>query len=184
VIDRILRVATGSTAAVSVAALALGGTLLFRLSPYEALKSRLDGASLPEETITPPDQFAATLEALGVAGREAYLQFQLWDVLNPVLIGVAGAMLLGWLLKRGERAGSAWRFVLVLPVALLTADLLENSIIAIGISAYPEPTALGMALPIVTAAKFGAAMVTVVAMVLLALMWLRDGVSGSSRRAT
>ena len=182
-IDLILKAATGARAVVAAAALGLGGTLLFRLSPYEALKSQLDGASLPEETITSPDRFAAILEALGVAGRATYLQFQVWDLLNPILIGAAGAMLLGWLLKRSRRAGSAWRLVLVLPVALVAADLLENLIIAMGIGAYPEPASVVKALPLVTAVKFGGAMATMVTVVLLALMWLRDRVSGVLRRA-
>lgn len=183
-IDLILKVANGARTALALATLGLGGALLFRLSPYEALKRRLDGASLPEEAITSPDQFASILEALGVAGRETYLQFQLWDLLNPMLIGVAGAMLLGWLLNRGGRASSAWRFVLVLPVALLTADLLENLIISIGVGAYPQPAAIVKALPLVTAAKFAAATATMVAAVLLALMWLRDRASGAFPRST
>jgi hypothetical protein len=184
VIDFILKVATGVRAAVALAALGLGGTLLFRLSPYDALKSQLVGASLPEEKITSPDQFAAILEALGVAGRETYLRFQVWDLINPILIGAAGVMLLGWLLKRGQRANSGWRFVVLLPIALLAADILENLIISVGVGAYPEPLAIGLALPLVTAAKFGAAMATMVAVVLLALMWLRDRTSGVLRRAT
>lgn len=183
-IDLILKVTTGARTAVAFGALGLGGTLLFRLSPYDTLKSLLGGASLPEETITFPDQFAAVLEALGVAGREMYLQFQAWDLLNPVLISGAGAMLLGWLLKRSQRASSAWRFVVVLPIVLLTADLLENLIISVGVAAFPEPMAIGKALPLVTAAKFGAAMATMFAVVLLALMWLRDRASGVLRRAT
>jgi len=181
VIDLILKAATGARAAVALAALGLGGTLLFRLSPYDALKSLLGGASLPEETITSPDQFAAVLEALGVAGRETYLQFQVWDLLNPILIGVAGALLLGWLLERGKLTSSAWRFVVLLPVAMLTADLLENLIISIGVVAYPEPVAIGKALPLVTAAKFSAAVAMMIAVVLLVVMWLRDRASGVLR---
>lgn len=183
-IDLILRLATGTRTAVTLAAFAFGGTLLFRLSPYNDVKARLDGASLPEETITSPDRFAEVLQVLGVVGRESYLQFQVWDLLNPILIGVAGAMLLGWLLKRGQRATSSWRFVVLLPVALLTADLLENLVIAIAVGAFPERVALGTALPLVTAAKFGAAMATIAAVFLLALMWLRDRLSAVPGRAT
>lgn len=183
-IDFILKMATGARTVVAVAALGVGGTLLFRLSPYDALKALLAGASLPEETITTPHQFAATLEALGVAGRATYLQFQAWDLINPILMGAAGAMLLGWLLKRGGRASSGWRFVALLPIVLLTADLLENLVISVGVAAYPEPHAMGMALPFVTATKFAAALATLVAVVLLVLMWLRQRISGVPRRAT
>ena len=183
-IDRILKLATGARAAVALAALGLGGVPLFRASPYAAVKSLLGGASLPEETITSTDRFAEVLEALGTAGRESYLQFQVWDLLNPVLIGVAGAMLLGWLLKRAQRASSTWRFVVLLPVALLTADLLENLVISIAVGAFPDRVAIGNALPLVTAAKFGAAIATIIAVVLLALAWLRDRLSGVLPRAT
>ena len=183
-INLILKLATGARSAVALAAFGVGGTLLFRLSPYAAVKTLLDDASLPEETITSTDRFAEVLEALGTAGRESYLQFQVWDLLNPVLIGVAGAMLLGWLLKRGQRANSTWRFVVLLPVALLTADLLENLVISIAVGAFPDRAAIGNALPLVTAAKFGAAIATIIAVVLVALMWLRDGLSGVLRRTT
>jgi hypothetical protein len=184
VIDLILKLANGARSAVALAAFGLGGTLLFRLSPYDAVKALLDGASLPEETITSPDRFAEVLEALGTAGRELYLRFQVWDLLNPILIGVAGALLLGWLLKRGQRASSTWRFVVLLPVALLTADLLENLVISIAVGAFPDRAAIGNALPLVTAAKFVSAIATVGAVVFLALMWLRDRLSGLRRRAT
>ena len=178
-IDLILKAATGVRAAVAVAALGIGGTLLFRRSPYDALKAVLDGASLPEETITTPDRFAEVLEILGAAGRESYLQFQVWDLLNPILIGGAGALLLGWLLKRGKRADSTWRFVVLLPVALLAADLLENLVISLAIGAFPDRAAIGAALPLVTGAKFGAAFGTMIAVVVLALMTVRDRLFGA-----
>jgi len=184
VIDLILKQAPGARSAVAWAAFGLGGTLLFRLSPYAAVKTLLDDASLPEETITSPDRFAEVLEALGAAGRESYLQFQVWDLLNPVLFGVAGAMLLGWLLKRSQRPSSTWRIVVLLPVALLTADLLENLVISIAVGAFPDRVAIGNALPLVTAAKFGAAIATIIAVVFLALAWLRNRLFGVPPRAT
>lgn len=182
-IDFLVKSASGARAAIALAALGIGGSLLFRRSPYESLKGLLDGASLPEETITTPDRLAEVLEALGAAGRESYLQFQVWDVLNPVLMGAAGAMLLGWLLKRSRRATSAWRFVVVLPVVLLAADLLENLVIAIAIGAFPDRAVLGSVLPLVTVTKFGAAACTALAVVVMALMWLRNRLSGVPRPA-
>lgn len=177
-IDRIIGLATGARAAAAFAALAIGGTLLFRLSPYDDLKSRLNGASLPEETITPPDRLAEVLESLGTAGRASYLQFQVWDLLNPILMGVAGALLLGWLLEGRRGANSGWRFVVLLPVLLLVADLLENAVISLAIGAFPDPVVLASALPPISALKFSAAMATMVALVLLALLRLRDRLSG------
>ena len=93
-------------------------------------------------------------------------------------------MLLGWLLKRGQRASSTWRFVVLLPVALLAADLLENLLISLAVGAFPDRAAIGNALPLVTAAKFGAAIATIIAVVLVALMWLCDRLSGVLRGAT
>ncbi len=177
VIDRILGLATGARAAAASAALAIGGTLLFRLSPYDDLKSRLDGGSLPEETLTPPGRLAEILEALGTVGRASYLQFQLWDLLNPFLMGVAGALLLGWLLGETPRAAASWRLVILLPLILLVADVLENAVIAVAIGAFPNPVALASALRPISAVKFGAAIATMVALVLLALLRLRDRLS-------
>ena len=123
------------------------------------------------------ERFAEVLEVLGAPGRGLYLQFQVWDLLNPILIGVAGAMLLGWLLERSQRTDSGWRFVVLLPVAALGADLLENLVISIAVGAFPDLGALGNVLPLVTAAKFGAVMATMVAVVLLVLLWVRDRLS-------
>lgn len=183
-IDRILNLATGARAAVALAAVGFVGVPLFRASPYATVKSLLGGASLPEETITSSERFAEVLEVLGAEGRGLYLQFQVWDLLNPILIGVAGAMLLGWLLKRSRRANSDWRFVVLLPVAALCADLLENLVISIAVGAFPDLGALGSVLPLVTAAKFGAVIATMVSVVLLALLWIRDRFSGARRPAT
>ena len=182
-IDRILKLATGARAAVALAAL-LGGSLLFRVSPYAAVKSLLGGASLPEETITSSDRLAEILEVLGATGRESYLQFQVWDLLNPILIGVFGALLLGWLLKRSQRVNSTWRFVVLLPVVALGADLLENLVISIAVGAFPDLGAIANALPLVSAVKFGAVIATMVSVVLLALLWIRDRLSGGQRPAT
>ena len=181
-IDLIVKLATGARAAVALVAFGLGGTLLFRLSPYGAIKTLLDGDSLPEETITSPDRLSEVLQTLGAAGRELYVQFQVWDLANPILIGAAGAMLLGWLLKRGQRASSNWRMVVVLPVAMLAADLLENLVISIAVGAFPDRTAVGNALPLVTATKFGAALATIASVVLLAALWFRDRLAGAHRR--
>lgn len=183
-IDFILRLATGVRAALAVAAFGVGGTFLFRLSPYDTVKALLDGVSLPEETITFPDRFAQVMVALDAEGRELYLQFQLWDLLNPILMGVAGTMLLGWLVGRSRRSSSKWRFVVSLPIALLVADLLENGIISLAVTAFPDRAVLGNALPFVTAIKFAAAIATVAAVASLALVWLRDRRSGAPGRAT
>lgn len=183
-IERIITLATGARVAIALAALGFGGVPLFRASPYAAVKSLLGGASLPEETVTSPERFVEVLEILGAPGRELYLQFQAWDLLNPILIGGAGAMLLGWLLKRSRRANSAWRFAVLFPVAALCTDLLENLVISLAVGAFPDVGALGSALPLVTASKFGAVIATMVSALLLALLWIRDRVSGARRPAT
>ena len=183
-IDRVLKLATGARAAVALGALGFVGIPLFRASPYDAVKALLGGASLPEETITSPARFAEILEVLGAAGRELYLKFQVWDLLNPILIGVAGAMLLGWLLQRSRRAKSAWRFVVLLPFAALCTDLAENLIISIAVGAFPDIGVVANVLPLVTAAKFGAVVATMISACLLGLLWTRDRLSGVRRPAT
>ena len=177
-IQRILELATGARAAIALAVFGFGGTALFRRSPYETVKALLDGASLPEETITSSERLAEILGALDASGRALYLEFQLWDVLNPILMGAAGAMLLGWLVKRSRRSSTRWRFVVLLPVALLVADLLENVILSAAVGAFPERALLAGALPLVTALKFAAAMATALAVVLVAGAWIRDRHSG------
>ncbi len=183
-IDCVLRIATGRRAAVAVAALAVGGGLLFRASPYDALKSRLGGASLPEEGVTPPDRLIELLQALGTDGRSLYLEFQAWDVLNPILIGLAGALLLGWLLNRTNKAKSNWRYAILLPVAALATDLLENLVISIAVRSFPEPSSVSSLLPLFTGAKFAAAIGTLLLVVLLLLFRLRDWLGRVPRRAT
>lgn len=182
-IDLVLRLATGIRAAISVAVLATVGTYLFRLSPYEEVKGRLAGVSLPEEAITSPARFAEVMAALDASGRELYLQFQAWDLLNPILMGAAGVMVLGWLVGRSRRSRSRWRLVVVLPLVLLGADLLENGIIAMAVAAYPERAVIGTALPLMTAVKFAAAMAAVASSAWLALLWARDSWADARRPA-
>lgn len=176
-IDRMVALANGGRAAVALAALVLGGIPLFRLSPYAALKSLVGGANLPEETITSPQRFAEILYKLGEGGRGLYLRFQVWDLLNPILIAVAGAMLLGWLLKGSRRANTRWRFVVVFPVVALFADLVENLVISLGVATFPHVGVAGMALPVVTGIKFGAVMGMMASVALVALLWLRERLS-------
>jgi hypothetical protein len=52
----------------------------------------------------------------------------------------------------------------LLPVALLAADLLENLVISIAVTAFPNRAAIDNALSLVTAAKFGAEIATIIAM--------------------
>ena len=68
----------------------LGGGALFQLGPYPTLKSETGGAPLPEETVMSPAAFRSFLGDLGESGRALYSSFQIWDLVNPLLIGFLG----------------------------------------------------------------------------------------------
>jgi hypothetical protein len=50
--------------------------------------------------------------------------------------------------------------------------ILENVLLGLSVSAFPDRAALGAALPLVTGVKFGAAMAMIGSIVLVALRWV------------
>ncbi len=179
--DATLDFATGRRAIAAVVVFAVGGTAFFRLSPYSAVRAASGDRTLPEEGLTNPVQFHEFLTDIGATGRELYLSFQLWDLLNPVLLGLMGVMIVGWLIKRGALRGTAGRWLIIVPLVAPFAELVENAVIAWSIASFPEASATARFLPLVTGAKFAGLLGTLLVVLCLAVVGLRAHRSG--RRA-
>ena len=160
-IDRLLGLATGRRVLVALVLLGVGGRALFLLGPYPALKRLAPPFPLPEETTTAIPELRAFLEHLGSSGREVYAAFQWWDMLNPVLVAVAGTLLVSWLINRAGHQRRIWRYAAMLPLLAAVADVAENLLLRAAIVAHPELPAMAVLLPSVTKAKLLGLMLTV-----------------------
>lgn len=160
-IARLLSLATGRRVLVALVFLGIGGTVLFRLGPYARLRAFARPYPLPEETTTAQLELSSFLRHLGQAGRDLYAEFQWWDMLNPLLITVAGTLLMAWLIKHAGHQRRIWRFALFLPGIAGTADLVENFLLRAAIVAFPSVRGSGGLLANITKAKLLGLMVMV-----------------------
>ena len=156
----LLRVATGPRALLAVVAALTGTGLLFGTGPFPRVRALAPGGRLPEEQLGyPPEKLAAFLAAIGPEGRADYILFQRLDILTPLLLGGAAAMVIAWLLGRGGAAG--WMTCLpYLPVLFLLAEVAEDFALARAARLYPAASALTPALPVLTGAKFAVMFLT------------------------
>lgn len=167
---------TGARVVLAIAAALVGGAVVIFGGPYQAVRAAA-GRALPEEMSTGPAAVTSFLTALGEAGRERYATFQYLDLLNPVLLPTALALLLLWLAARARLPGRLGRALLLLPLTLALADLGENLLLLGAIGRYPAPGPLAALLPHLTTLKFAALMATgPVAVVLVGLAVARRGV--------
>lgn len=146
-----LELGSGRLAVLACAVFVLGGAALFQTGPYAQLSAA--AGALPEESITSAAELQAFLSALSAEQRALYLRWQLWDALNPLLIGFLGVAVLAWLAGRDTLA-SKGRGLLVIPLLAPAADLVENTVLASAVRAFPESGPLAAALPTVSALKF------------------------------
>lgn len=160
-ISRMLAFATGRRVLVALVFLGIGGTVLFRLGPYTGLKALARPYPLPEETTTAPLELASFLQHLGSAGRDLYARFQWWDMLNPLLITVAGTLLMAWLIRHAGHERRIWRFAVFLPGIAGAADLIENFLLRAAIAAFPSVSGSGGMLANLTKVKLLSLMVMV-----------------------
>ena len=87
----------------------------------------------------------AFLGAIGPEGRADYILFQRLDILTPLLIGGAAALVIGWLLVRaGATAGRATALPYV-PLLFLLAEVLEDFVLARAARSYPEASVAELA---------------------------------------
>jgi hypothetical protein len=64
-------------------------------------------------------------------------------------------LVIGWLLRRATDAGASIRFGILLPLAALVADYLENAAAAIVMARWPETTdVIATLAPVFTASKW------------------------------
>lgn len=140
------RAASGRKLAIAVF-LAVGFSLLmFQLGPWDSLKASAGGPVLEEQMGYGPAEVTTLMEALGPQGRGAYRRFQVIDLINAVFVASALALLLTWTLTRLCRPGSPLGALVYLPLALLLAEVLENSLLFTLAGAYPAlPAWIGLA---------------------------------------
>ncbi len=155
-----LRIATGPRVSMAVVGALAGTGLLFGTGPFPRVRALAPGGRLPEEQLGyPPEKLTAFLAAIGPEGRADYILFQRLDILTPLLLGGAAALLIAWLLKRRGAAG--WTTCLpYLPVLFLLTEVVEDFVLARAARLYPEASALTPALPVLTGAKFAVMLLT------------------------
>lgn len=131
------KVIAGWMLALSVAAW-LGFSLFLFGSRYDAVASRLAPAPLLEEwPVTAPVDVSTVLETLGAEGRDAYAAVQGLDSANAALASLVIAVLILFCVERFAKR-TMWRGLAVIPVGLLSAEIVENVTISRLIAAYPE----------------------------------------------
>jgi hypothetical protein len=80
-------------------------------------------------------------EALGDAGRHAYLYNQLpLDLIFPLLSGISFCLIIAWILKKFNKLDSNWFYLCFLPVFAGLFDYLENFGIITMLITYPDIT--------------------------------------------
>ena len=151
----ILRFATGPRALIAVAIALVGQGVLFGTGPFPRVRALAPGGMLPEEQIGYlPEMMMMFLGAIGPEGRADYILFQRLDILTPLLMGGAAALVIAWLLKRGGTT-SGWATRLpYLPVLFLLTEVVEDFVLARAAQMYPEASALTPSLIVLTGAKF------------------------------
>jgi hypothetical protein len=189
-ISRLLDIATGRRVLAALLILGVVGTALFRLGPYARLKPFALPYPFPEETTTAQPELSTFLGHLGHRGRELYAVMQWWDMINPLLVAVAGTLLMAWLIRRAGHERRIWRFAVFLPVIAGAADLTENILLRAAIAAFPSVPGSAAVLADVTKTKLLSLMVVVpiavglgaVALVRLFRGGQRDRVAGALDR--
>ena len=153
------------------------GSLRFLFGPYPELLNLNNNAPLPEEQLSTPETVASFLEQIGPQGRELYIQFQFLDLLNPLIIVTFLLLTMAWLLKqRGE--GSVLRFVLLVPLLILVAELWENTLLALAGASYPQSGSGIASVGLATVLKFlglGLSLSLVLLLGILVLLQRRRG---------
>ena len=152
----ILRFATGRRTLAAVGVWIVGSAALFSTGPFPRVRALAPGGMLPEEQLAyTPQMLALFLGIIGPEGRADYILFQQLDILVPLLMGGAGAIVMAWLLRRGGVTdGWVVRLPVALPLLLLVTEVVEDFVLARAAQLYPETSAFTPALPVLTAAKF------------------------------
>lgn len=111
----------------------------FALGPYRSIVEGGGNAPMLEERFGYSTSQAQTwLEALGPAGRSAYVQFQWLDAGVAILGAIVFVLAIAWGLGRIGRERTPWRWLAGVPVLIGVLELLENICLGLTASAHPE----------------------------------------------
>ncbi len=151
----ILRIASGPRALIAVAVALAGTGILFGTGPFPRVRALAPGGMLPEEQIGYlPEMMMMFLGAIGPEGRADYILFQRLDILTPLLMGSAAALVISWLLKRGGITTGRATWLPYVPVLFLLTEVVEDFVLVRAAQAFPEASPLTPSLIVLTGAKF------------------------------
>ena len=166
IVDDLIRSASWPRVLFSIVILAAYSAFLFRADGDYA--TALAAASaLPEIQPSIPADHSAALAALHDASAiEAYKRFQYFDIIFALFNFAALSSLIALAFNRYGLMASPFRFILIAPMIMASADILENIAIVTMITGNPIATHMQ---PIFTLIKFLAGAPSTVIAVLSAL---------------
>lgn len=117
------------------------GFLLFTVFSFPVLyrifPQAMEMVSLDDMKLHSPTEILNIVDSWGVEGRNMQFWFHLTgDIVIPVLYFLFFGMLISFLLKRGLRPDSQWRYLNLIVLGAFF-DILENIFIAVLIKSYP-----------------------------------------------
>ncbi len=128
------------------------GVLILR----SRVATRTGGLPVPDvEPFYAAGDLFALLEQYGEPGRRAFLEFTLYDVLYPCVAYGVAALALAALMRPLVEARSRWAWMIVLPLAGLVVEVLEQAGFLAALALFPARVpALAGAVSVLTLAKF------------------------------
>jgi hypothetical protein len=172
------RVASGPVALVAVLFFVAFSLVLLNLGPVPAVVEDADAPLLDTRFAWDQHDARGFLSALGGEGRRLYALALLIDTLYGLTFPVTGTLVLAWISGRLVTPSNPLRWVMLLPVLAGALDLSENVGILGLLALFPSvPSALGVALGLVTAAKLIlvnlTTVLTILGLVVLAVVAMR-----------
>jgi hypothetical protein len=128
------------------------GVLAFR----SRVTARTGGLPLPDvRPFYAPGDLYTLLEQYGELGRRAFLEFTLYDILYPCVAYGVAALVLAALMRSLVEARAGWASIIVLPLAGLVVELLEQAGFLASLALFPARVpALASAVSVLTLVKF------------------------------
>jgi hypothetical protein len=175
-VEWLVELATGRRAAISVIVFAVFSATVL---PWQAgiAKQYSEGIGSPDSSFWyTRDRLYEMAEAYGADGRSTYVLARVtFDAVWPWVYAVMLVLVLGWLLQRASAPGTFRRMLVLLPLAALVADYLENASTAIVMARWPQTTdVLATLAPVFTAAKWTLLAAAFLAVPVLAVLALRN----------
>jgi len=107
-----------------------------------AVHSIAPGSTIPDMLgFVSQAELLEALDALGEAGREAYLPVAAWDLVYPLVYGSLMSLCLAWGLRERFTSRPGLRIILLLPSLAILADYVENLSVLSILSQWPEAPA-------------------------------------------